>query len=150
MSKNDAFRSNFAAFIERTKANRDLVVQKVAMDMLTSLVMKSPVGNPDLWKHAPPPGYVGGRFRANWHVADGAPDDWTTDAIDRDGRATLDVGQQKILSFKIGGTMYLINNLPYGQPLEYGHSMQAPQGMVRLTVTETEQFFTKAVGDLDK
>jgi hypothetical protein len=150
MSKNDDFRAKFAAFIEKTKANRDIVVQKVAMDMLSSLVMKSPVGNPDLWKSAPPPGYVGGRFRANWHVTEGSADDWTTDTIDSAGSATLADGQQKILSFKIGGTMYLTNNLPYAQPLEYGHSTQAPSGMVRLTVAETDAFFTKVVGGLDK
>lgn len=150
MSKNDDFRAKFEAFIEKTKANRDLVVQKVAMDMLSSLVMKSPVGNPDLWKQAPPPGYVGGRFRANWNVADSAPDTSTTDSIDANGSATLSEGQTKILSFKIGGTLYLTNSLPYAQPLEYGHSTQAPQGMVRLTVAETDAFFTNAIGGLDK
>lgn len=150
MSKNDDFRAKFAAFIEKTKANRDLVVRKVAMDMLSSLVMKSPVGNPDLWKSAPPPGYVGGRFRANWRVADSAPDTTTTDEIDAAGSATLEDGQQKILSFKIGGTLYLTNSLPYAQPLEYGHSTQAPEGMVRLTVAETDSFFTNVVGGLDK
>lgn len=150
MSANDEFRAKFAAFIEKTKANRDIVVQKVAMDMLSSLVMKSPVGNPDLWKSAPPPGYVGGRFRANWNVADGAPDESTTDTIDASGGATISGATQKILSFKIGGTWYLTNNLPYAQPLEYGHSTQAPAGMVRLTVAETDQFFTNAIGGLDK
>jgi hypothetical protein len=150
MSKNDAFRAKFAEFVEKTKANRDIVVQKVAMDMLSSLVMKSPVGNPDLWKSAPPPGYVGGRFRANWHVTEGSADDWTTDTIDQSGGATISDGSQKILSFKIGGTLLLINNLPYGPVLEVGHSSQAPVGMVRITVAETDQFFTNAVGGLDK
>lgn len=150
MSKNDAFRAKFAEFVDKTKLNRDMVVQKVAMDMLSSLVMKSPVGNPDLWKSAPPPGYVGGRFRANWHVTESTPDEWTTDTIDQSGGATIADGTQKILQFKIGGTLLLINNLPYGPVLEVGHSSQAPVGMVRITVAETEQFFTNAVGGLDK
>lgn len=32
---------------------------------------------------------------------------------------------------KLGDTAYLVNNLPYAVPLEYGHSSQAPAGMVR-------------------
>ena len=46
---------------------------------------------------------------------------------------------------KLGDTAYLVNNLPYAVPLEYGHSSQAPAGMVRVTIAEFQQIVEAAV-----
>jgi hypothetical protein len=45
-----SFSLDVAAFVEKAKANAVLVVRKVTMDLATSVVYKTPVGNPDLWK----------------------------------------------------------------------------------------------------
>ena len=72
----------------------------------------------------------------------------------------------------VGSTVYLTNSLPYAAALEYGlfpdppvrgskktgeteytvhvaggYSMQAPQGMVRITVAEFAAAVNKAIGD---
>lgn len=41
-------------------------------------------------------------------------------------------------------TFYIYNNAPYILPLEHGHSKQAPQGMVKLTVAEAEALARQA------
>lgn len=135
MAANDDFRRKFNAFVERAKGNQDLVVRKVALDLMTSLVMKSPVDT--------------GRFRGNWQVQYSLTPR-TLELVDRTGAATLASAQMDLSAFSIGRMLYLVNHLPYAVPLEYGHSKQAPAGMVRITVTEFDQFLTRAVGEVKK
>src|SRR5690606_17909707 len=83
-----------------------------------------------------PDGYVGGRLRANWFVSVGVPNRATTSKIDRDGIETINRGFATIMSSDATKGVYMNNSLPYAIPVEYGHSSQAPHGMVRLTVNE--------------
>lgn len=79
-------------------------------------------------------GYVGGRFRANWNVSYGAPDESVSEATDK-ARAIAEAA--KALSLPIGGITWMTNGLPYAYRLEYeGWSKQAPAGMVRISSTE--------------
>lgn len=48
---------------------------------------------------------------------------------------------------KLGDTFFLTNNQPYIRRLEYGWSMQAPAGMVRITVAEFQNIVKRiAIG----
>lgn len=67
-----------------------------------------------------------GRARANWFVAEGAPRLDTTEGTVPSSRPAL-TGESVI---------YITNSLPYIVPLEYGHSEQAPAGMVRVAIAE--------------
>lgn len=91
--------------------------------------------------------YVGGRFRGNWQVAIGEAPAGVVERIDPGGGETLSSGTSAILEYKAGaGSIWLVNNLPYAVPLEYGHShIQAPYGMVRLTASLAQSFFDDAV-----
>ncbi|ULR87393.1 hypothetical protein [Comamonas sp. B21-038] len=82
--------------------------------------------------------YTGGRFKSNWQVGLGS----MNESVDSEPRSDA-LGRAKVVleGFKPGQTIFLTNNLPYAKKLEYGHSKQAPGGMVRLTV----QDFAKAV-----
>jgi len=103
-----------------------------------------------------------GRFRANWvctknYIAEG----YTREKTDKSGSSTVDVMVANVTRFGIGGIVYLTNSLPYAMALEYGgypnppkrgswkrgedgyaihvsggYSMQAPNGMVRITARE--------------
>lgn len=118
-------------------------IRQATYQLFTSVVFKSPIGNPDLWKSPPPPGYVGGRFRSNWNVTYGAPDYTYTDStnISRGEREPL-----KALTLPVGGIVYLSNGLPYAQRLEYGYSKeQTPLGMIRTSVAEFNQFVDRAL-----
>ncbi|CAI8733606.1 Prophage PssSM-02 [Pseudomonas sp. IT-P44] len=92
-----------------------------------------------------PDGYVGGRFRANWHLSIDVVENVTFDEVDPGGQETIAALVSAVSDFTAGQTAYLINNLPYAIPLEYGHSKQAPAGMVRITVARFQQIVDDAI-----
>lgn len=67
-----------------------------------------------------------GRARANWFLAEGAPRIDTTES-------TTPVSPPPLTGKSV---IYLTNSLPYIVPLEYGHSQQAPFGMLRVSIAE--------------
>jgi hypothetical protein len=132
-----SFALDLKKFADKTKAKNGLVIAKVVGELAKQLVLKSPVGDGKYWKNPPPPGYVGGRFRANWQYGLEAPDLKTTDAIDAAGAGTISSIVGKISTDGAGNVHYLTNNLPYAEALENGHShRQAPNGIVHITVLE--------------
>jgi len=101
------------------------------------VVMRSPVGDPSTWSpNTPvPEGYVGGRFRANWQYGRTTRPTGDLPDIDASGTASKLRIMGGASSMAIAGNVhYITNNLHYAQKLENGWSMQAPQGMVALTV----------------
>lgn len=94
-----------------------------------------------------PGGYTGGRFRGNWQVTmDSAATEPMMDRIDKNGQSTLEFGLVALEEFKVGTTgIFISNMLPYAYPLEYGHSTQAPQGMVRITAREFGSMLRTAI-----
>jgi hypothetical protein len=92
-----------------------------------------------------PEGYVGGRFRANWHLSIDVVENVTFDEVDPSGDETVAALISAVSDFTAGQTAYLLNNLPYAIPLEYGHSTQAPGGMVRITVARFQQIVLEAI-----
>lgn len=89
--------------------------------------------------------YVGGRFRGNWQFSIEAPADGTLDIVDPSGSMSLALLRGQVTSLTAGQTAYIVNNLPYAIPLEYGHSSQAPSGMVRVTVARFQQIVAEAI-----
>ncbi|WP_426287545.1 hypothetical protein [Luteibacter sp. E-22] len=151
VASSQSFALSLHAFAKKAPENARQVVRKVAIDLLTATVLRTPVGNPDLWKRKPPAGYVGGRLRANWTVALVAPDTTTSEAIDKTGSTTIAKGSQTILQSDGEDDIYIMNSLPYAIPVEYGHSgVQAPQGMVRVSVAEFQAYVDKAAASLDR
>lgn len=144
------FALSIRKFAEKVEQNTDQVVRTVAMEVGRSLVERSPVGNPSLWKSKPPPGYVGGRFRANWQVQAETPSFQTTGDIDQAGQATIARLTTLVSAMKAGGLIYFNNSLPYAQRLEDGWSGQAPGGMVEITAIEFQDYVNKAVQALPK
>ncbi|KQN63631.1 hypothetical protein [Erwinia sp. Leaf53] len=96
-----------------------------------------------------PPRYTGGRFRGNWQVSFNQPAEGETGRVDKQGHQTIAAGNLVIEQFKVGMTaVYFANNVPYAYPLEFGHSKQAPGGMVRITAAEFQRFFDEAVREV--
>lgn len=129
-----SFAADLSKFAQRASGNIDLVVQKVTMDLASGVIMKSPVDT--------------GRFRANWMFGQGSMPSGTTEAIDKGGAATLQGIISQIGKTKAGGVSYIANNLPYGQVLEDGSSDQAPSGMVKLTITEFQDYVKRAIAEV--
>lgn len=130
MSKGTIFQAQIADFVAKAKGNADLVVRKIALDLFSRVVAKSPVDT--------------GHFKGNWQVAIGSIPGGTLELNDKDGTATIAAVEAATLNLKAGDIIYLVNNLDYAKRLEYGWSKQAPNGMVRLTVVEFDGIVTNA------
>ena len=72
-----------------------------------------------------------GRARANWMISEGSPQVATV-------LGTQAPATPSPMDFKGGSRIFITNSLPYIVPLEYGHSKQAPAGMVRVTLAEVQ------------
>lgn len=130
-----SFAANISYFVKKTKIKGVLVMKKIAFDGLRGVVLKSPVDT--------------GRFRGNWQVSINTVD-LTVDPkkFDKAGPGTLAAGQNKMNAVKWEDTIYISNNVPYAGPLEYGHSKQAPRGMLRLTFLELKASLQRIVAQL--
>lgn len=97
-----------------------------------------------------PAGYTGGRFRGNWQVSFDEKPDGETGRIDKNGSETIAAGVMVIEQFRVGmKSVYFCNNVPYAYPLEFGHSKQAPGGMVRITAAEFQRYFDAAAREVN-
>jgi hypothetical protein len=115
-----SFAGDVSKWTAKTEAKIETAIRKIAIDVFAEVIMMSPVDE--------------GRFRGNWQVAIGSIPTGTLEIDDKEGTATLNKAQAEALGLKAGQTIFLVNNLPYAEALEYGHSQQAPGGMIRLTV----------------
>lgn len=206
-SMNGSFAENIRDFAERAQAGIDATIREIVIEIGSSVIRMSPVGNPEIWaanvahrqtntraaddydfkvavrntiinlnesnftkagklrrgvKHAKPltkterdqnfnvnglvagKDYVGGRFRGNWQFSIGTPTEGTLYQVDPAGGVTLAKLRLQVQELTAGETAYIVNNLPYAVPLEYGHSKQAPGGMVRVTLARFQQIVDEA------
>lgn len=205
---NGSFAENIRQFAEQTQAGLDATFREIVIEIGSSVIRMSPVGNPEIWaanvahratnsraaddydfkvavrntlinldennftkagklkrgvKYAKPltkaerdqnfnvnglvagKDYVGGRFRGNWQFSIGAPAEGELDQVDPAGGVTLAKLRLLVEQLTIGQTAYIVNNLPYAVPIEYGHSKQAPGGMVRITLARFQQIVDEAI-----
>lgn len=130
------FQDEVAAWVAKTNAKMELAVRKIALDVFTEVILMSPVDT--------------GRFRGNWQVAIGDVPAGTLEIEDKDGTATISKVQAATMGLEVGQTIYLINNLPYAQALEFGSSQQAPGGMVRLAAQRWQPIVEKVAQELSR
>jgi hypothetical protein len=139
------FALDVSRMIEKAKKDAEKVSAQIIMDVHAAVVLKTPVDT--------------GRARANWFTTIGAPSSYSTS--DADPSAMEEDLHSVLASFRIGDDVYIVNNLPYINVLEYGlfpnppkagtgktvggFSTQAPAGMVRVTVSEFQDIVNKAM-----
>lgn len=127
----DTFTLDLQKFVQKTGANINLVIRKVAFELFRSVIIKSPVDT--------------GRFKSNWQVNIGAAPSGVLPTKDKSGAAALARVATETLQFQVGQVIYLVNNLSYARALEYGWSKQAPAGMVRISVASYTAALEKIV-----
>ena len=115
-----SFDSDLNRFIEKTGLETDIVIRKIVFDAHKMVSLKTPVKT--------------GRARGNWNVSVSSIDR----SVDLNKKGYKSPTQRKGDGLK---TNYIVNSLPYIRRLEYGHSKQAPNGMVRVTVNELRSYF---------
>lgn len=105
------------------------------MKIFTQVVQKTPVDT--------------GRARGNWQISIGTDN---TGELDRDDKkqkgakpSFLSEEASKLEGCKGDETIFISNNLPYIQALEYGSSKQAPNGMVGITMANIKRNIDKFI-----
>jgi hypothetical protein len=125
------FLDTITQWIEETEQRVDETLQTIVLKIGESVVTLSPVDT--------------GRFRGNWQLG---IDQTTTSSLvrmDPEGFATLSEIAQKVNTFTAGQIAYIQNHVLYGYDLEYGSSMQAPDGVVRVTAQRFARIVNEAI-----
>ena len=129
--RSGSFELQLAEFAAQAKGAIDASLREIVIELGGSLIRMSPVDT--------------GRFRGNWQFSIAAPAGGTLDATDPTGAETTARIVGESIEFRAGTTAFIVNNLPYAIPLEYGHSDQAPDGMVRITQARFQQIVEEAI-----
>ena len=147
------FKDDVRRFVEVTAPNKvNRTARQIALALFRKVIMRTPVGNPSVWKSKRgPKGYVGGRARGNWQCNIGPESTAAaTEMRDADGNNTVEKAMDVLSEWQPMGTgqtgmggagretpIWIGNALPYIQRLEYDHwSQQARNGMVRISLSE--------------
>ncbi|GAB2472149.1 hypothetical protein GCM10027082_24580 [Comamonas humi] len=124
------FAEDLNALCKKAGDKAEMVVRRAALELGGEMVDRSPVDT--------------GRFKNNWVTSTGAPDSSRSADADKAGARARAMLNEKVAGWKPGQTIWILNNLPYAERLEYGWSKQAPGGMVRLTVQNYAEAVKKA------
>ena len=120
----------------KAMAKSEAKIKKAFIGLSTDIIMDTPV--------------LSGRLRNNWMVSVNKGSNETTE---RTGNESI--GRVNAVKFKLGDTLYLTNNLPYAEKIEFGlypspsntgktvggYSVKSPQGMCRKNVIKWEKYF---------
>lgn len=117
------------AIVNRVNRRIDTVIRKSTIELFSGVVKMTPIDT--------------GRARGNWQCTIGSPATSEIDRIDPKGSG---VNKEINSTVKTGAIVYLSNNVPYIRKLEYyppgkGGSIQAPQGMVRISLQRFGNLF---------
>lgn len=150
-----SFSAQVAGFGVRAAARAQEVRQGVTIKLLNAVISDTPVDE--------------GTARANWQLTEGSPATGTIEATAK-GKKGLTVQEAQVIARTTGdAAIFLTNNLPYIQKLEYGGyptgnadkvkvskggskvnpagmSKQAPEGMVRKNVLRFARLIKVQVG----
>lgn len=129
----------FAADLDRicegVKEKAMIIIPKVMLDLGGQMVDRSPVDT--------------GRFKSNWMLGLDAMDGATGAAAESSGGSSKTRIAAKLATWKPGQEIWITNSLPYAYRLEYkGWSKQAPGGMVRLALQDTQNAVAKAAREV--
>ena len=151
---------DFTAFARKTLERADRLIRAVGIKTFSAVIKDTPVGDPDLWQSSwldtkgkatvafnpHLEGYVGGRLRANWRCSLGMADTSTDESVDKN-RGLVAVNDVCLTADR-KKTLWLANSLPYAKAIEFGHSRQAPEGMVRRNCTRIKRIISGELRNL--
>jgi hypothetical protein len=120
------FEMQINGFVNNTRQKVNRTIREIVFGLDHALDKNSPVGQKRLWQHpnSAPPGYIGGHFRANWQFGvDFMP---INEIEGTNYQGNVERHKAQMPQDATGHIYYLVNNTPYAQALENGHSTQAP------------------------
>lgn len=137
-----SFERSIENFIKKAKKNPELVVRQVTIKLYSQIILASPVDT--------------GRFRMNWQASYGTPATGILLAEDKSGSRAIANATNFVMNSAKWDEFRFTNNLPYAAAIEFGgypgsgpntvggFSRQAPQGVVRVTVSRFQRLIDEA------
>lgn len=130
------FEASVTKWITQVETGLDDVIKTMLKSVYRDLVMGSPVDT--------------GRFRANWQVTANYIPMHALNQYDKTGSETIREGNRDIdsMRFMRGGAItkvHFSNMLIYANALEYGHSKQAPAGVLGIVAVRLSSYMTSAI-----
>lgn len=121
------FADTMKAYRAKAVTNLDTVVRETVETFGGRVVNEwTPLGDPLLWKSAPPADYRPGNLQSSWFYSEGRPSNAHTDAVnDRQVHFLDDMPKDAA-----GRKHYLSNSAPHALSIDRGHSAQAPAGIL--------------------
>lgn len=127
-----AKKTQFDKFLDRALKKMKYIADASALEAGSDITRMSPVDK--------------GTFRASWWTS---TDDSGYELSPKLTRKPLEALETTLNGTPLGGTIYYVNPQPYSGKLEYGHSKQAPNGMVRVTVANFGQIIKQKIKEAD-
>lgn len=117
------------------------VIREFAANVHADLVRGSPVDT--------------GRFRANWQISYNRIPMFALNQYDKVGDKTIAEGRRILNAIPLGKggavhTIYFSNMLIYANALEYGHSKQAPAGVLGIVAVRLRSYMADAIKESRK
>lgn len=130
------FQGDIEKWIKQVKSGLDDVIREFVKAVHADLVKGSPVDT--------------GRFRANWQITYNHIPMYALNEYDKSGNATIAAGIRTANALPLGRggavtTIYFSNMLIYANALEYGHSQQAPAGVLGLVTIRLRSYMAAAI-----
>lgn len=130
------FQGDIEKWIKQVKSGLDDVIREFVKAVHADLVKGSPVDT--------------GRFRANWQITYNHIPMYALNEYDKSGNATIAAGIRTANALTLGRggavtTIYFSNMLIYANALEYGHSQQAPAGVLGLVAIRLRSYMAEAI-----
>lgn len=107
---------------ERSNQKTETVVRQTIFRLGQAVVLKTPVDT--------------GLAKANWLHGINSFTPEQIDKVDKSGGIAISDLLAGVKEFNLGGEFYFVNSLPYIKKLEEGSSLQAPTGMLKLSIEE--------------
>lgn len=136
------FERSIENFIRKAKKNPEVVVRQVTIKLYSQIIMASPVDT--------------GRFRMNWQATYLTPATGILIGNDPSGARAIAAATNFVKNSPQWDEFRFTNNLPYAEAIEFGgypgngpnttngFSKQAPQGVVRVTVSRFQRLIDEA------
>lgn len=131
------FDADVKKWIGQAKINIRLATRRIAFMLHDRIVERTPVDT--------------GRARASWNIVAGQEPDLSVAPKPEKGHKVspgLLETAEKQAAVPIADSYLISNNLPYIEPLENGHSRQAPVGMIRLAIADVKTRIEIELGGL--
>lgn len=120
---------DLASIADELEVDYNLLIRRFTFGVYSRVMRKSPVDT--------------GRFRGNWILSIDRPVAGTVQTLNKQASVEINGNTQTIDRFALdkNDSIVMQNNLPYSEKLENGHSAQAPNGFLDISIREELEVF---------